>query len=64
MTGSTPQEDNPWTEYWQTGASVGCVASPEMEARLTLLWVEFVDGLSDGSRILDLATGNGIVALT
>jgi len=63
MTGHNAQENKFWTEYWQTGAPVSCVASPEMEAHLTFLWDEFVDGLADGSRILDLATGNGIVAL-
>jgi len=34
-----------------------------MESQFTRLWEEYVDGLSGGSRILDLATGNGIVAL-
>lgn len=51
-----------WTEYWQTGASVSFIAGPEMQARLVSLWGEFVDGLNDGGRILDLATGNGVVA--
>ena len=63
MTSRNAQEIESWTEYWRTGASVSCVASPEMEAQLTILWDEFVDGLADGSRILDLATGNGVVAL-
>ena len=62
-TGRNAQENESWTEYWRTGSSVSCVASPEMDAHLTSLWNEFVDGLADGSRILDLATGNGIVAL-
>ncbi len=63
MTGHNAQETESWTEYWRTGASVSCVASSEMEAHLNFLWDEFVDGLADGSRILDLATGNGVVAL-
>ena len=62
MTGHNAQEIEPWTEYWRTGASVSCVASPKMESYLTCIWNKFVDGLADGSRILDLATGNGIVA--
>jgi len=63
MAGHGAQEKESWTDYWRSGASVSCVASPEMEACLTSLWGEFVDGLADGSRILDLATGNGVVAL-
>ena len=58
------QKNNPWTDYWKTGASISCVASPGMEAHLTSLWNKYVDELGDDLRILDLATGNGIVALT
>lgn len=61
--GHQNEEIDSWTEYWRTGASESCIASPEMKIRLTALWDEFVDDLSDGSRILDVATGNGTVAL-
>jgi ubiquinone/menaquinone biosynthesis C-methylase UbiE len=42
---------------------VSCVANAEMETQFRLIWHEFVDGLADESRLLDLATGNGFVAL-
>jgi SAM-dependent methyltransferase len=57
------EEVDPWTDYWQTGAPISYIASPEMEAQLTRLWEQFVDGLRTPARILDLATGNGVVAL-
>jgi len=63
MAMSTTRENQSWTEYWRTGASVSCIAGAEVETQLTFLWNEFVDSLDDGARILDLATGNGIVAV-
>jgi SAM-dependent methyltransferase len=51
-----------WTAYWRTGRGVSCFHGPDAELRLTQIWDAFVDELSDGVRILDLATGNGAVA--
>jgi ubiquinone/menaquinone biosynthesis C-methylase UbiE len=51
-----------WTEYWRTGMSGSCVGGPGLESIITPVWNDFVDLLPRNARVLDLATGNGIVA--
>lgn len=51
-----------WTEYWQTGMSGSCVGGPGLESIITPVWNDFIDLLPRNARVLDLATGNGIVA--
>jgi SAM-dependent methyltransferase len=51
-----------WTGYWRTGIGASCFEGPDIEVRLATIWDEFVDGLPDAARLLDLATGNGTVA--
>jgi len=62
MRTESTQAKDPWTAYWQTGASSSCFEDSESELHLTRLWDEHVDALPDKSRMLDLATGNGTVA--
>ncbi len=50
-----------WSSYWRSGRGASCFAGVGAELRLTEVWYELVDSLSDGSRLLDLATGNGTV---
>ncbi|MEX2495738.1 MAG: methyltransferase domain-containing protein [Woeseia sp.] len=52
----------PWTAYWRTGTPASCFNHENTEVRLAQVWQEFVDGLRDDARLLDLATGNGTVA--
>ncbi|HEX7719811.1 MAG TPA: class I SAM-dependent methyltransferase [Woeseiaceae bacterium] len=48
-----------WSSYWRSGRGASCFAGADAELRLTEVWNELVDNLADGSRLLDLATGNG-----
>jgi SAM-dependent methyltransferase len=57
---STPSIDS-WTAYWRTGRGASCFDGRESELHLTRLWDELIDSLSDNTRLLDLATGNGAV---
>jgi SAM-dependent methyltransferase len=50
-----------WTGYWRTGRRASCFERSDMEAPLAHLWNEFASALPDGAKLLDLATGNGIV---
>lgn len=51
-----------WTEYWRTGMSGSCVGGPGLDSCITPVWNDFIDLLPRNARVLDLATGNGIVA--
>lgn len=51
-----------WSRYWRTGRRASCFERSDMEAPLAHLWSEFASALPDGAKLLDLATGNGIVA--
>lgn len=62
MSSDTQSSIDAWTAYWRTGRGASCVDGSDTEVRLTKVWDEFVDELSDGARLLDLATGNGTVA--
>jgi SAM-dependent methyltransferase len=50
-----------WSAYWRSGQGASCFAGAGAELCLSEVWHELVDGLADGSRLLDLATGNGTV---
>jgi ubiquinone/menaquinone biosynthesis C-methylase UbiE len=51
-----------WTAYWREGRTASCFDGAGLEVKLTHLWNDYVDRLPDAARVLDLATGNGIVA--
>lgn len=59
--GGTPPKDS-WSDYWRSGRGASCFEGADLEVRLNRAWDELVDGLPDGARVLDLATGNGTVA--
>lgn len=51
-----------WDEYWAADRPASCV--PEDAATTSLIaafWIERLADLPDGARVLDVATGNGVV---
>jgi hypothetical protein len=59
-----PQDTNAWSLYWSEDRLYSCVAQSSVEDQkvLNMLWQGFSQKLAPGSRVLDLATGNGAVA--
>ena len=54
----------PWTACWQFESGKGRSDRPPLDLLIEPVWYEFVDLLPERARILDLATGNGTVALS
>jgi SAM-dependent methyltransferase len=54
----------PWTARWKFESAAGQSKRPELDLLIEPVWHEFIDGLPEGARILDLATGNGAVAIS
>lgn len=54
---------DPWTLYWQSGCLDSCVATQSSQDAVAIeaYWQGLATQLESGSRILDLATGNGAV---
>lgn len=54
-----------WESYYRSGRLVSCPVGPEPRytGEVRDAWVEFFSSLADGARVLDIATGNGAVAL-
>ncbi|MGH8130490.1 MAG: class I SAM-dependent methyltransferase [Steroidobacteraceae bacterium] len=54
-----------WENYYRGGALVSCPLEPGSgyTQELRDIWVRFFSGLPAGSRILDIGTGNGAIAL-
>jgi len=51
-----------WRDYWQSGREASCLPEDRTsESEFLARWRRFFAGCPDGSRILDIATGNGIV---
>ncbi|HEX8644808.1 MAG TPA: class I SAM-dependent methyltransferase [Allosphingosinicella sp.] len=61
----TPGATDLWTDYWASGGSrgAGCLpnAAGPVEQAQRRIWQEFARSLPKGARVIDLATGNGIV---
>jgi ubiquinone/menaquinone biosynthesis C-methylase UbiE len=59
------QKRRNWTKVWSQGYMTSCVGAFEdnYEGPICVLWEAFFAGLSPGARVLDVATGNGAVAL-
>ncbi len=64
MTTRSPESIAAWTAVWQFEAAGNRPARPEHDLVIEPVWHEFTDSLAEGARILDMATGNGIVALS
>ena len=59
----SPEMQSAWTEYWKTG-HFESLPEDRAAGRLGSLdsaWTKFFSGLSDGAKLLDLATGGGDV---
>ncbi len=54
-----------WEAYYRSGALATGPAGPDggYDLEIRQAWVEFFSTLRDGARILDVGTGNGVVAL-
>ena len=63
MSSKNPDSIAPWTAVWQFEGAGHRPARTPQDAAIEPVWHEFVDALADGTRLLDLATGNGVVAL-
>lgn len=63
MSSRNPDSIAPWTAVWQFEAAGHRPARTEQDMVIEPAWHEFTDALADGTRLLDLATGNGVVAL-
>ena len=63
MSSRNPDSIAPWTAVWQFEAAGHRPARTEQDRVIEPAWHEFTDALADGTRLLDLATGNGVVAL-
>ena len=64
MSIKNPDSIAPWTACWQFEAAGERPARPELDLIIEPVWQEFTDSLAEGSKILDVATGNGPVALS
>jgi ubiquinone/menaquinone biosynthesis C-methylase UbiE len=51
-----------WRDYWQENRLAACVPdNPDSAAEIEAHWAEFFSGLPSGTRVLDVATGNGVL---
>jgi ubiquinone/menaquinone biosynthesis C-methylase UbiE len=59
------QKRRNWTKVWSQGYVTSCIGAFEdnYEGPIRDLWQAFFGGLPNGARVLDVATGNGAVAL-
>ena len=57
------QQSNPgWRYYWRENRLAACVPdNPDSAAAIESHWTEFFAGLPAGTRVLDIATGNGVL---
>jgi ubiquinone/menaquinone biosynthesis C-methylase UbiE len=54
-----------WETYYRGGALSTCPTAPDggYDREVREAWVEFFSALRDGAHVLDIGTGNGVVAL-
>jgi ubiquinone/menaquinone biosynthesis C-methylase UbiE len=53
-----------WRDYWRENRIAACVPdNPRASAAIEAHWTAFFASLPDGARILDIATGNGVLLL-
>ena len=59
---NTANRNQGWRDYWKDGRLASCMPDDAVAAReLNEHWESLFVGLADGSRILDIATGNGVL---
>jgi len=65
MKASTAAAFEHWESYYRRGELTTCPmgTDPNYSAEVRAAWEEFFTGLPDGTRLIDLCTGNGAVAL-
>lgn len=66
MSANNDEKYRVWDSLWQDNRllSVGVEKNPDIAANFEAHWKSTVDALEPGARVLDLACGNGHVALT
>lgn len=57
------QSQDAWSAFWRAGSGASCFDDCGLDLSLHQVWNELVDKLSPDARVLDLATGNGAVAM-
>ena len=62
MPSAVSQTSASWSRYWQGGYKDTCFLGADAFS-LTSFWQDFFRSLANDARVLDLATGNGAVAL-
>ena len=59
---SGPEGQRGWADYWKADCAASCEPeNPATALEISRLWQSRLSDFPDGSRILDVATGNGIV---
>lgn len=62
MTSGMSERKDGWHQYWRENRLAACVPeNPASAAAIEACWLEFFSALADGSRVLDIATGNGVL---
>jgi ubiquinone/menaquinone biosynthesis C-methylase UbiE len=58
-------QDDSWNKYWEHGFLTSCrnAFAGNYEGAIKASWVSFFGALEPGSRVLDICTGNGAVAM-
>ena len=54
-----------WETYYRSGALATCPTTPagDVDGEVREAWVAFFEPLPDGARLIDIGTGNGVIAL-
>jgi ubiquinone/menaquinone biosynthesis C-methylase UbiE len=54
-----------WETYYRSGALATCPTTPagDVDGEVREAWVSFFEPLPDGARLVDIGTGNGVIAL-
>jgi ubiquinone/menaquinone biosynthesis C-methylase UbiE len=63
--GARPADDDSWNRYWEHGFLTSCrnAFAGNYEGELRAVWDRFFAELPAGTRVLDICTGNGAIAM-